>query len=91
MPMPTIPKKLATTALSLAAAACVPCYTGYGCSPLRLNKQSSLDTADANVMPAKTQMGIIKKWHSVKSGAQNRDSFAAGEKKTCITSRIPVK
>ena len=30
--MPPFHRILATTALCLAAAACVPCYTGYGCS-----------------------------------------------------------
>lgn len=66
-----IPRILATIALCLAAAACV-CHATPDtvAAPLRLNKQSSLDTADANVMPTKTQMGIIKKFRKnlIKAG-----------------------
>ena len=63
MTMPTIHRILTTTALCLAAAACV-CHATPDtvAAPLRLNKQSSLDTADANVMPTKTQTSIIKKF-----------------------------
>ena len=61
--MPTIHRILATTALCLAAGACV-CHATPDtvAAPLRLNKQSSLDTDDANVMPTKTQTSIIKKF-----------------------------